>query len=42
MSQENDPDFRDQHKILFLEMFTNPGVEMVTKIVSHSVINQGT
>ena len=33
MSQKNDHDFRDQHKILVLEMLTNPGGEMVTKIV---------
>ena len=38
MSQENDHDFRDQHKILVLEMLTNPGVEIVTKILLHSVI----
>ena len=39
MSQENDHDFRDQHKILVLEMLTNPGGgEMVTKILLHSVI----
>ena len=36
MSQENDHDFRDQHKILVLEMLTNPGVEIVTKILLHS------
>jgi len=39
MSQENDHDFRDQHKILVLEMLTNPGGEMVTKILLHSVIS---
>ena len=39
MSQENDHDFRDQHKILVLEMLTNPGVEIVTKILLHSVIH---
>ena len=38
MSQKNDHDFRDQHKILALEMLTNPGGEMVTKILLHSVI----
>ena len=38
MSQKNDHDFRDQHNILVLEMLTNPGVEMVTKILLHSVI----
>ena len=38
MSQENDHDFRDQHKILVLEMLTNPGEETVTKILLHSVI----
>ena len=37
MSQENDHDFRDQHKILVLEMLTNPGEETVTKILLHSV-----
>ena len=36
MSQENDHDFRDQHKILVLEMLTNPGGEMVIKILFHS------
>ena len=38
MSQENDHDFRDQHKILILDMLTNPGEEMVTKFLLHSVI----
>ena len=38
MSQENDHDFRDQHKTLVLEMLTNQGVEIVTKILLHSVI----
>ena len=38
MSQDNDHDFRDQHKILVLEMLTNPGVEMVTNILLHSVM----
>ena len=38
MSQKNDHDFRDQHKILVLEMLTNPGEEMVTKILLHSVM----
>ena len=38
MSQKNDHDFRDQHKILVLEMLTNPGGEMVTKILLHSVM----
>ena len=36
MSQKNDHDFRDQHKILGLEMLTNPGEETVTKILLHS------
>ena len=36
MSQKSDHDFRDQHKILVLEMLTNPGVEIVTKILLHS------
>ena len=38
MSQENDHDFRDQHKILVLEMLTNPCGGLVTKILLHSVI----
>ena len=38
MSQKSDHDFRDQHKILVLEMLTNPVVEIVTKILLHSVI----
>ena len=38
MSQKNDHDFRDQHKILVLEMLTNPGEDTVTKILLHSVI----
>ena len=37
MSQENDHDFRDQHKILVLEMLTNPCGGLVTKILLHSV-----
>ena len=41
MSQKNDHDFRYQHKILVLEMLTNPGVEIVTKILLHSVISPG-
>ena len=41
MSQENDHDFRDQHKILVLEMLTNPCGGLVTKILLHSVIRQG-
>ena len=40
MSQENDHDFRDQHKILVLEMLTNPCGGLVTKILLHSVISQ--
>ena len=36
MSQENDHDFRDQHKILVLEMLTNPCEGLVTKILLHS------
>ena len=36
MSQENDHDFRDQHKILVLEMLTNPCGGLVTKILLHS------
>ena len=39
MSQENDHDFRDQHKILVLEMLTNPCGGLVTKILLHSVID---
>ena len=39
MSRENDHHIRDQHKILVLEMLTNPGVQMVTKILLHSVID---
>ena len=39
MSQENDHDFRDQHKILVLEMLTNPCGGLVTKILLHSVIH---
>ena len=39
MSQENDHDFRDQHKILVLEMLTNPCEGLVTKILLHSVTN---
>ena len=39
MSQENDHDFRDQHKILVLEMLTNPCGEIVTRILLHSVIS---
>ena len=39
MSQKNDHDFRDQHKILVLEMLTNPCEGLVTKILLHSVIN---
>ena len=38
MSQKNDHHFRDQHKILVLEMLTNPGEETVTKILLHSVL----
>ena len=38
MSHENDHDFRNQHKILVLEMLTNPCGELVTKILLHSVI----
>ena len=38
MSQENDHDFRDQHKILVLEMLTNPCGGLVTKMLLHSVI----
>ena len=37
MSQENDHDFRDQHKILVLEMLTNPCGGLVTKTLLHSV-----
>ena len=40
MSRENDHDFRDQHKILVLEKLTNPGEEMATKILLHSVRGQ--
>ena len=40
MSQENDHDFRDQHKILVLEMLTNPCEGLVTKILLHSVIRK--
>ena len=38
MSQENNHDFRDQHKILVLEMLTNPCGGLVTKILLHSVV----
>ena len=38
MSQENEYDIRDQRKILILEMSTNPGGEVVTQILLHSVI----
>ena len=38
MSQKNDHDFRNQHKILVLEMLTNPCGELVTKILLHSVM----
>ena len=40
MSQKNDHDFRDQHKILVLEMLTNPCEGLVTKILLHSVIKK--
>ena len=40
MSQENDHDFRDQHKILVLEMLTNPCGGLVTKILLHSVMKE--
>ena len=39
MSRENDHHIRDQHKILVLEMLTNPGVEIVTKILLHSAMS---
>ena len=38
MSQKSDHDFRDQHKILVLEMLTNPCEGLVTKILLHSVM----
>ena len=38
MSQENEYDIRDQRKILILEMSTNPGGEVVTQILLHSVM----
>ena len=40
ITAKNDHDFRDQHKILVLEMLTNPGEEMATKILLHSVRGQ--
>ena len=40
MSQENEYDIRDQRKILILEMSTNPGGEVVTQILLHSVIGE--
>ena len=42
MSQENEYDVRDQSKILILEMSTNPGGEVVTQILLHSVISTDT
>ena len=42
MSQENEYDIRDQRKILILEMSTNPGGEVVTQILLHSVISTRT
>ena len=38
MLQRNDYDFRNQRKILVLEMFEIPGAQTLTKILLHSVI----
>ena len=39
MLQRNDYDFRNQRKILVLEMFEILGSQTLTKILLHSVIN---